>query len=149
MAKKSAAKKPKKAKSKEKAQKQIIELVSEATLTSLLKSCLAMQNVISHKSGEMGDMIRNASESKGLHRGAFNAIKGLYRMGKKDGSKLWLYLAHFDDMRKKCGLDDLAAEQGELIEATEQPKEKKKTKAKAAEAPTAPAEPQQTEMTIN
>lgn len=91
--------------------KSAIGLIAGSVLRTLMKSCLSIQKTISDASGDMGELVSKAATEKNLHKGAFADCKKLYRMGKKDPSKLWLHLAHFDHMRKELGLDELAATQ--------------------------------------
>lgn len=92
-----------------------ISLISAAALTTLIKQVMIYQGKVDTASGDLGDLVRDYKSGKGLHTGAFGDIKKLYRMGKKDPGKLWLHLAHFDDMRKKLKLDDMAAAQGQMV----------------------------------
>jgi hypothetical protein len=102
---------------KDKAVKKAFPLVSRKDLNALLEQCLIYQNRASTATGSMGELVREAAEKKHLHTGAFAIIKRLHRLGNKDRGKLWLLLAHFDDMRAKSGLDRLAQEQGQLLPA--------------------------------
>jgi hypothetical protein len=92
-------------------------MTSANVLKSLVAQCSNLQDRASEAAGSMGELIREASEKKGLHRGAFAITKRLYFMGKKNPGKLWLLLAHLDDQREKLGLDKLAEEQGQLVSA--------------------------------
>ena len=116
------AKKPKETKSPTKKTaakptKKAFPMVAKADLNRLLDQCSMYQNRASTASGSMGELIREYADGKHLHPGAFSFIKRMRRMGEKDPGKLWLLLAHFDDMREKCGLDRLAKEQGQLLPA--------------------------------
>lgn len=93
-----------------------IGLMAGSALRSLMKSILIMMNKSSTIAGDMGDLIRTASEKKNLHKGAFADAKKLYRMGSKDPAKLWLHLAHFDHYRTELKLDELADSQGQLLD---------------------------------
>lgn len=97
--------------------KKAFPLISRRDLNALLEQCLIFQSRVSTAAGNMGELVRDYAQKKHLHRGAFSSIKGLVRMGHRDPGKLWLHLAHFDDMRAKCGLDKLAQEQGQLLPA--------------------------------
>jgi len=120
---KTITKKPARGKTTEKKEAAIVSkptrkafpLVSRNDLMRVLEQCSIYQNRASTATGDMGDLIREYSDRKNLHTGAFALIKRLYLMGQKDRGKLWLLLAHFDDMRNKCGLDRLAEEQGQLL----------------------------------
>lgn len=94
-----------------------IAMITEGNLTTLMRQVLKHQNDVSTASGNLGDLVRDYADKKNLHKGAFADIKKLYRMGKKDPGKLWLHLAHLDDMRKKLKLDELAGDQGQLVDA--------------------------------
>lgn len=93
-----------------------VPMIAKGALETLMKQVMIFTNRVSTSSGDLGDLIRTYAEKKSLHKGAFSDIKKLYRMGKKDPGKLWLHLAHFDDMREKLKLDDLAEQQGQLVE---------------------------------
>lgn len=96
-----------------------IKLVPKTVVVDLAEKCFRLQNEVSDASGRMGKLIGEAAEKKGLHRGAFGMAKRLYLMGKKDPAKLWLLLCHFDDMRKKLDIDEMAGKQGEMFSAVE------------------------------
>jgi hypothetical protein len=100
--------------------KKAFPMVSRKDLGTLLQQCLIYQNKASTATGSMGELVRSYADKKNLHTGAFSLIKRLHRMGNKDRGKLWLLLAHFDDMREKCGLDRLAQEQGQLLPAIDE-----------------------------
>jgi hypothetical protein len=100
-----------------KAVKKAFPLIARNDLNRLLEQCLIYQNKVSTASGSMGELIRDYADKKHLHTGAFGLIKRLHRLGNKDRGKLWILLAHFDDMRAKSGLDRLAQEQGQLLPA--------------------------------
>jgi hypothetical protein len=108
-----ASKRDKPAKSIKKA----FPLIARNDLNRLLEQCLMYQNRVSTAAGSMGELVRDYADKKHLHTGAFALIKRLHRLGNKDRGKLWLLLAHFDDMRGKSGLDRLAQEQGQLLPA--------------------------------
>lgn len=114
---KAKAKSKPKAKAKPIKQEGAIQMITQGNLVTLINRCVVLQKNVSNASGDMGDLIRDYAENKALHRGAFRHIKALFIMGKKDPSKLWLHLAHFDDMRAKLGLDEIAEVQGQLVEA--------------------------------
>lgn len=97
--------------------KKAFPLVGRADLNRLLEQCLMYQNRASTATGSMGELVREAVDKKHLHAAAFGIIKRLHNVGNKDRGKLWLLLAHFDDMRQKSGLDRLAQEQGQLLPA--------------------------------
>lgn len=97
--------------------KKPVRMVSEQDVNSLVNKCIARKEEVSTASGEIGRIVSDAVEKKGLHRGAFGAITKLVRMGRKDPAKLWLWLAHFDDMREKVKLDALAGSQEEMFGA--------------------------------
>jgi hypothetical protein len=113
-----------------KAVKKAFPLIARKDLNSLLEQCLIYQNRASTATGSMGELVREYADKKHLHPGAFGYIKRLHRMGNKDRGKLWLFLAHFDDMREKSGLDRLAQEQGQLLPAISE-----ETEAQEPEAP--------------
>lgn len=100
-----------------KAVKKAFPLIARNDLNRLLEQCLMYQNRVSTAAGSMGELVRDYADKKHLHSGAFALIKRLHRLGNKDRGKLWLLLAHFDDMRMKSGLDRLAQEQGQLLPA--------------------------------
>jgi hypothetical protein len=100
--------------------KKAFPMVSRKDLGTLLQQCLIYQNKASTATGSMGELVRSYADKKNLHTGAFSIIKRLHRLGNKDRGKLWLLLAHFDDMREKCGLDRLAQEQGQLLPAIDE-----------------------------
>lgn len=100
-----------------KAVKKAFPLIARKDLNALLEQCLIYQNRASTATGSMGELVREYADKKHLHTGAFAIIKRLHRLGNKDRGKLWLLLAHFDDMRAKSGLDRLAQEQGQLLPA--------------------------------
>src|SRR5262245_16441633 len=116
MAKKAKAP-PARGSKKDKAVKKAFPLIARKDLNSLLEQCLIYQNRASTATGSMGELVREYADKKHLHTGAFSIIKRLHRLGNKDRGKLWLLLAHFDDMREKSGLDRLAQEQGQLLPA--------------------------------
>jgi len=91
-------------------------MIAKKDLDALIEQALLHQGRIDKAAGNLGDLIREYAAKKNLHRAAFAAIKTLRRMGGKDPGKLWLYLAHFDDMRDKLGLDKLAQQQGQLLD---------------------------------
>jgi hypothetical protein len=97
--------------------KKAFPLVARKDLNTLLEQCLIYQNRASTATGSMGELVREYADKKHLHTGAFAIIKRLHRLGNKDRGKLWILLAHFDDMREKSGLDRLAQEQGQLLPA--------------------------------
>ena len=106
--------------------KKAFPLIARRDLNALLEQCLIYQNRASTATGSMGELVREYADKKHLHTGAFAIIKRLHRLGNKDRGKLWLLLAHLDDMRAKSGLDRLAQEQGQLLPAIseeEQPPE--------------------------
>jgi hypothetical protein len=92
-------------------------MVGRNDLNRLLEQCLIYQNRASTATGAMGELVREAVDRKHLHAPAFGLIKRLHNLGNKDPGKLWLMLAHFDDMRTKSGLDRLAQKQGQLLPA--------------------------------
>lgn len=94
-----------------------IRLVSQRDLRALMDQCINYENKAATATGHMGELVREYSEKKNLHRGAFAMAKKLCRMGQKDSGKLWLILAHFDDYRQKLGIDRMAKEQGQLLTA--------------------------------
>jgi hypothetical protein len=100
--------------------KKAFPMVAKQDLNKLLEQCLIYQNRASTATGNMGELVREYADKKHLHTGAFAIIKRLHRLGNKDRGKLWLLLAHFDDMREKSGLDKLAQEQGQLLPAIEE-----------------------------
>lgn len=95
-------------------------MVSRRDLMIALEQCGIQQNRISVAAGNMGELIREYAQKKHLHRGAFADMKKLHRMGHKNPGKLWEYLAHWDDMREKSGLDKLAESQGQLLPAIDE-----------------------------
>lgn len=97
--------------------KKAFPMVAKNDLTRLLDRCFEYQNRASTATGAMGELVREHAEAKHLHTGAFGIIRRLYRLGHKDPGKLWLLLAHFDDMRDKAGIDKMAKEQGQLLPA--------------------------------
>ena len=97
--------------------KKAFPMVGQRALMALLERCLILQDRASTATGNMGELVREAVEGQHLHGPAFGIIKRLHRLGSKDPGKLWLLLAHFDDMRAKSGLDRLAKEQGQLLPA--------------------------------
>lgn len=113
----SKADKPAKKADKTKAEKKAFPLVSRADLNRLLEQCLVYQNRASTATGSMGELVRTYADRKHVHAPAFALIKRLHQLGNRDRGKLWLLLAHFDDMRQKSSLDRLAQEQGQLLPA--------------------------------
>jgi hypothetical protein len=130
MAKKSKAP-PARGGKKDKPVKKAFPLIARKDLNSLLEQCLIYQNRASTATGSMGELIRDYADKKHLHTGAFSIIKRLHRLGNKDRGKLWLMLAHFDDMREKSGLDRLAQEQGQLLPAIAEANAEEGTEAEA------------------
>jgi hypothetical protein len=119
---------------KRKKRGEVIRLISQRDLRSLITQCSSYQDKASTAAGHMGELVREYAEHKNLHRGAFSMIKRLFRMGKADSGKLWLLLAHFDDYREKLALDRMAKEQGQLLPAgTEEEPAPKKTYPRAVE----------------
>lgn len=102
-----------------------VALISGGALRTLNKQMTKFQNDASTATGSMGDLTRDYADKKNLHKGAYATIKMLNRMGQKDPGKLWLWLAHFDHMRKQEAfgqkfdetLDVLAKSQGQLVGA--------------------------------
>src|SRR5436190_88582 len=116
----SKTKRPKASKAEKpskKAEKKAFPLIARNDLNRLLEQCLVYQNRASTATGSMGELVRDYADKKHLHTGAFGIIKRLHNLGNKDRGKLWILLAHFDDMRAKSGLDRLAQEQGQLLPA--------------------------------
>lgn len=101
-----------------------IPMIAEGALRTLNKQMAKFQNDASTAAGSMGDLTRDYADKKNLHKGAYATMKMLNRMGNKDPGKLWLWLAHFDHMRKQEAfgqktdrtLDDIAQSQGQLLE---------------------------------
>lgn len=104
---------------KEKASKgkKAFPLIARGDLSKLLEQANIYQNRSSTAQGSLREMIGEAVKKKHLHSGAFSLINRLWRMGGRDPQALWLMLAHFDDMREKCGLDRIAKAQGQLLPA--------------------------------
>jgi len=119
------AKKPTKPPTDKKSVKKAFPMVAKSDLKRLLDQCLAYQNRASTATGSMGELVREYVDGKYLHAGAFALIKRLHRLGNKDAGKLWILLAHFDDMREKSGLDRLAKAQGQLLPAIAEDKPKR------------------------
>lgn len=92
-------------------------MISRKDLTSLLDQTNLFQKRASSANGSLGDLIKDYAQRKHLHRGAFRMFNRLWRMGQDDPAKLWVELAHFDDMRVKMGLDKIAERQGQLLPA--------------------------------
>lgn len=87
-------------------------LISASALKTLLTQYRNLQSKVDTASGELGNLVREYSDKKYLHRGAFNVIKRLHHM---EPGKLWLFLCHFDHMREAIGLDNLAEEQTQML----------------------------------
>lgn len=94
-----------------------IRLVSQRDLRALMEQCTGYESKAATATGHMGELVREYSEKKNLHRGAFAVVKKLYRMGRNDPGKLWLMLAHLDDYRAKLGIDRIAKEQAQMLPA--------------------------------
>ena len=92
-------------------------LVSKRDLLSICQTCDTHQNRIDTASGHIGELIKQYSEKRGLHRGAFRIIQRWRRMARLDSGKLWLELAHLDDYRQKLSIDKTAQSQGQLLES--------------------------------
>ena len=92
----------------------IQQMVSQRDLDALTKQCINYRTKAKSAAGHRSELIREYAETKNLHRGAWAWIEKLETL---EPGALWLWLAHFDDMRSKRGLDKRAKEQGQLLDA--------------------------------
>jgi hypothetical protein len=92
-----------------------IKLVPAGPLNKLADDVLRYKAEGSGVASDIKRAIEVVAKQHGIHKGAFNFAVGLKKKGLDDPGKLWLFLAHFDDMRTKMKLDDLATKQGQLL----------------------------------
>jgi hypothetical protein len=100
--------------------KKAFPMVGKNDLNKLLEEVAIFQNRASTATGSMGELVKSYVQKKHLHAGAFRFINRLYKIGERDPQALWLFLAHFDDMRTKSGLDRIAKAQGQLLPAIDE-----------------------------
>jgi hypothetical protein len=92
-------------------------LIGRNDLRRLLEEAAILGNRASSANGSRSDLIAEYVKSKHLHAGAFRTIARWAKLGEDDPQKLWLELAHIDDMREKAGIDRMAKAQGQLLPA--------------------------------
>jgi hypothetical protein len=126
---KAAPKAAAKARGKKGEAKKAFPLVGRNDLNRLLEQAAILKNRAASANGSRSELIGTYVTKKHLHAGAFRSISRLWKLGQDDPQKLWLELAHFDDMREKAGLDRMAKEQGQLLPAIEDGEESKPEKA--------------------
>jgi hypothetical protein len=116
--------------------KKAFPLIGRNDLNRLLEEAAIYHNRASSATGALGELIKDYVQKKHLHAGAFRIVNRWKKMGDDDPQKLWLELAHVDDMREKSGLDRIAKAQGQLLPAI-------------ADEPQKRAEPEPTEPEID
>lgn len=104
------------------------KFIGKTTLKNLLIEVRQLQEKGAAAHGKLGELLKNAEDSKNLHRPSFMLAQ---RLERQEGSKLRTFLAHFDFYREAFQLDKRASEQGDFIADEEE--------AAAAEAKTAAA----------
>jgi hypothetical protein len=102
-----------------KARKEAVNTISQRDLRALVQQCSSYEDRAATANGHSGELIREAVQTKNLHRGAFAVIKRLHRMGRIDSEKLRTMLEHLDDYRMKLGLDQMARAQRRFDDADE------------------------------
>lgn len=98
--------------------KSINSLLSAQEVNRLVDGALRHQAEVASANSDHGKVVAEAVK-KGMNRTAFTLIKMLVKLGRnpKKQGELYVVLAHFDDMRKKVELDELAGVQGDMVGA--------------------------------
>ncbi len=97
--------------------KKAFPLIGRNDLNRLLEEAAIFHNRASSATGALGELIKDYVQKKHLHAGAFKIVNRWKKLGDDDPQKLWLELAHVDDMRAKAGIDRIAKAQGQLLPA--------------------------------
>ena len=84
---------------------EVVKLISASKLRSLLSSAQKAKEDCGEINGALGEEIKTAIDKNHLHRGAFNAIKGLYS---KSPEKLREFIDHFNYYWEASGLEKKA-----------------------------------------
>jgi hypothetical protein len=109
-------------------------LIGRNDLRRLLEEAAILGNRASSANGSRNELVGEYVKNKHLHAGAFRIISRWAKLGEDDPQKLWLELAHLDDMRSKAGIDRIAKAQGQLLPAIADEAEDAKEAAEAKEA---------------
>lgn len=88
------------------------KIIGKDSFVNLLRYMAGKQGKIDELAGQMGGEISKAVETKNLHKGAFTLAR---RLDKMDGTKLRLFLLHFDRYRDHLALDKRAEEQVDFV----------------------------------
>jgi hypothetical protein len=121
------------AKKYDKAVDKAFPLIARNDLRRLLEEAAILNNRASSANGSRSQLIAEYVKTKHLHAGAFRIVSHWAKLGEDDPQKLWLELAHVDDMREKAGIDRLAEVQGQLLPAIADEAEKVAKPAESAE----------------
>jgi hypothetical protein len=92
-------------------------LIGRNDLRRLIEETAILKNRASSSVGSCNELIKEYVQNKHLHAGAFRIVSRWAKLGNDDPQKLWLELAHLDDMREKAGIDRMAKAQGQLLPA--------------------------------